>query len=59
MVTAVPAVIVRAGSHRSCRGSIVRAPMHSPVNARNAAGCKRPAETGVSLVNGDNDSPCG
>ncbi len=57
MVTAVPAVIVRSGSHRSRCGSIVCASMHSPVNASDASGRKRPAETGVSFVNGNKDTP--
>jgi hypothetical protein len=57
MVAAVVTVIVRSGGGRTCCGSIVCAPMNSPVNACNAAGCQRPAETGVSFVNGDNDGP--
>jgi hypothetical protein len=64
MVTAVSAVIVRPGgccsdgSH-TYRGSIVRAPMHSPVNPRNAARCERATDMSVSFVEGDNDSPSG
>jgi len=63
MVTAVSAVIVRSRSrcsYGSCtyRGSIVRAPMHSPMNPRNAARCKRATDTGVSFVDGDNGNPC-
>ena len=63
MVTAVSAVIVRSRGRRSdgsrtCRGSVVRAPMHSPMNPRNAARCERATDTSVSFVDGDNDSPC-
>lgn len=62
MVTAVLAVIVRSRGRcsdgsRTYRGSIVRAPMHSPMNPRNAARCERAPYTSVSFVEGDNDSP--
>ena len=62
MVTAVLAVIVRSRGRRSdgsrtYRGSIVSAPMHSPMNPRNAARRERATDTSVSLVDGDNESP--
>jgi hypothetical protein len=44
---------------RTYRGSIVRAPMHSPMNPRNAARCERATDMSVSFVEGDNDSPSG
>jgi hypothetical protein len=57
---AVSAVIVRSCSDgsRTYRGSIVRTPMHSPVNPRNAPRCERATDTSVSFVDGDNDGPC-
>jgi hypothetical protein len=62
MVTAVSVVVVIvrscSDSSRTYCGSIVRAPMHSPVNPRNAARCERTTDTSVSFVDGDNDGPC-
>ena len=66
IVTALSAVIVRSRSRcsdGSCAYSSsivpapIRAPMHSPINPRNAARCERTTDTSVSFVDGDNDSP--
>lgn len=66
IVAALSAVIVRSRSccsDGSCAysSSIVPAPicapMHSPINPRDAAGCERTTDTSVSFVDGDNDSP--
>ena len=63
MVTAALAVIVCSAGRcsdgsRTYSSSILRAPMHSPMDTRNAARCERATDTSVSFVDGDNDSPC-